>query len=157
GFARATGWYAWLVGGLLRVAVIVLIVYGGLLALTYTTFASTPRGFIPNQDMGYLMVNVQLPDSASAERTDPVMHQVEDIALSIPGVKHVSGIVGMSFVLNASGSNFGSCFVNLQPYPERRDPDLSSEAIAGKLRQRFAAEVFDANVAVFGPPPVRGV
>src|SRR5205823_5503647 len=61
------------------------------------------------------------------------------------------------FVLNAAGSNFGSCFVNLMPYSDRRDPGLSSDAIADKLRHDFAQEIFDANVAVFGPPPVRGV
>jgi multidrug efflux pump len=63
----------------------------------------------------------------------------------------------MSFVLNASGSNFGSCFINLNPYPERRDPKLSGDAIAASLRKDFDKHIFDAQVAVFGPPPVRGV
>jgi multidrug efflux pump subunit AcrB len=157
GFAKTTAGYVWLVGRLLRVSLVALVVYGGLLALTYRTFTSTPRGFIPNQDMGYLMVNVQLPDSASTERTDRVMRQLEKIVLRTPGVKHVTGIVGQSFVLNAAGSNFGSCFVNLKDYSQRRDPELSSDSIAAKLRKEFAQDVFDANVAVFGPPPVRGV
>ena len=135
GFAKATSGYVRLVGGLLRVSVIVLLVYGGLLALTYFRFIETPKGFIPAQDMGYLMVNVQLPDSASMERTDKVMRQIEGLAKKIPGVMHVTGISGQSFVLNAAGSNFGSLFVNLDPYPDRRDPDRSSDAIANKLRR----------------------
>jgi multidrug efflux pump len=157
GFVGATHGYTRLVGGLLRISVIVLLIYAGLVAFTYERFGSTRRGFIPAQDMGYMMINVQLPDAASTERTDKVMRQIERIALSTPGIRHVTGIAGQSFVLNAAGSNFGSCFINLKPYPERRDPSLSSDAIANSLRQQFAREIFDANVAVFGPPPVRGV
>jgi multidrug efflux pump len=157
GFRGVIGGYTRLVGGLLRVSVVALLLYVGLLALTYQRFTATPRGFIPAQDMGYLMVNVQLPDAASQERTDQVMRRIETIASSLPGIQHVTGVVGLSFVLNANGSNFGSIFVNLKPYPERRDPSLSSEAIANQLRQRVAAEILEAQVAVFGPPPVRGV
>src|SRR5690349_24611920 len=85
------------------------------------------------------------------------MRQVEDMARRLPGVKHVSGISGQSFVLSAAGSNFGSMFINLKDYAERRDPGLSSEAIANLLRKQVAREVHDATVLVFGPPPVRGV
>jgi multidrug efflux pump len=157
GFKKATEGYTRLVGGLLRISVVMLVVYGGLLALTYWVFDRTPRGFIPSQDMGYLLVNVQLPDSASKERTDKVLRQIEQIGLRTPGIKHISGISGQSFVLNAAGSNFGSVFVNLNEYELRREPGLSSDDIAAKLRAEFEKEVFDASVAVFGPPPVRGV
>jgi multidrug efflux pump len=157
GFRRATGGYVRLVGGLLRVGVAVLVVYGGLVGLTYWEVGHTPRGFIPSQDMGYLMVTVQLPDSASMERTEKVMRQLEGIVLSIPGVKHVSSISGMSFILQANGSNFGSMFLNLNDYSQRRDPVLSSDSIINQLRGRIANEVHDAVVAVFPPPPVRGV
>jgi multidrug efflux pump subunit AcrB len=163
GFGYTTGMYARAVGGLLRVSVVVLVVYSGLLALTYGFFTTTPKGFIPAQDMGYLMLNVQLPDSASKERTDRVMAEIERIAKpipgvreGIPGVRHVSGISGMSFVLSASGSNFGSLFVNLDEYPKRRDPDRHSDVIANKLRAELA-KIPEAIIAVFPPPPVRGV
>ncbi|HYT93874.1 MAG TPA: efflux RND transporter permease subunit, partial [Gemmataceae bacterium] len=157
GFRKTTSGYVHAVSGLLRVCVVALLVYGGLLVLTYTSFVHTPRGFIPSQDMGYLMVNVQLPDSASAQRTDEVMRRLEAIALKTPGVWHATGIRGQSFVLNAAGSNFGSMFINLQPYPDRREPHLSSEAIANHLRKEFFEQVKGAQVAVFGPPPLRGV
>jgi multidrug efflux pump len=157
GFGRVIGGYTRLVGGLLRVSIAVLLIYVGLLALTYTRFTGTPKGFIPAQDMGYLMVNVQLPDAASLERTDDVMRRIERIGMEVPDIKHVTGVVGLSFVLNANGPNFGSLFVNLDPYPERRDPARSADAIANTLRQRFAKEILEAQVAVFGPPPVRGV
>jgi multidrug efflux pump len=161
-FVKTTSGYVRLVGGVLRVSVITLLIYGGLLAVTYFVFTHTKRGFIPSQDMGYLMVNVQLPDSASMERTDQVMSQIEQIALNLningkKGILHVTGIRGQSFVLNAAGSNFGSLFLNLMPYPERREPELSSDSIANALRKEFGQKIDGAMVAVFGPSPVRGV
>ncbi len=67
--------YIWTIGKLLHATVLVLVVYGGLLALTYQQFATTPKGFIPGQDMGYLLITVQLPDSAAEERTAAVMRR----------------------------------------------------------------------------------
>src|SRR5262249_1286765 len=84
GFDVATNVYTRMVGMLLRVSVIVLLIYGGLLALTYFSFVRTPKGFIPVQDKGYLLVNVQLPDSASAGRTQDVVRQIEAIAKDDP-------------------------------------------------------------------------
>jgi multidrug efflux pump len=169
GFGRATGWYTRAVGGLLRVSALVLVVYGGLLGLTWFGFALTPRGFIPQQDMGYLMVTVQLPDSASTARTDAVMRQMEKLATSDPGIRHATSIVGQSFALNATGSNFGSMFINLKDYASRRDPvivtdaegntktlDMSAGAILGRLTAGFD-KIQDAVIQVFPPPPVRGV
>ncbi len=155
-FRAFTGAYTGAVSIVLRGSVIVLLIYAGLVGVTYWQFRGTPRGFIPAQDMGYLMVTVQLPDSASAERTGKVMRQLEKIVLADPGVRHVTGISGMSFILSAQGSNFGSMFLNLKDYSDRRDPYLASEAIANRMRQRFG-EIYSAQIQVFGPPPVRGV
>src|SRR5207249_3119575 len=104
----------------------------------------------------YMMVAVQLPDSASTERTDVVMKQMEAIALNTPGVKHATGIVGQSFALNATGPNYGSMFINLQPYSQRRADELKSSAILGKLSAEFN-KIPDAMIQVLPPPPVRGV
>jgi multidrug efflux pump len=157
GFRMATSGYVRLVGGMLRVSVLALLVYTGLLGLTYFRIMVTPRGFIPQQDMGYLFCNVQLPDSASMRRTDEVMRQIEQIGLSTPGVRHVSAISGQSFVLSAAGSNFGTLFINLKPYPERRTPALSAVAISQQLQMRANKEISGAMVQFFPPPPVRGV
>jgi multidrug efflux pump len=156
-FRFSTNAYVRVVSSLLRITVVALVVYCGLVLLTYREFRTTRKGFIPQQDMGYLMVNVQLPDSASTERTSQVMRQIEAIAARTPGIKHLTTVAGQSFVLNASGSNFGSCFVNLREYKDRRDPSLSSDAIADNLRRQFGAEISDAMIQVFPPPPVRGV
>ena len=97
----------------------------GLLGLTYWGFKSTPTGFIPSQDMGYLLVNVQLPDSASTERTREVMVKIEKIAHEVGGVKHTQAMTGQSMLLSANGSNFGSMFVILDQYAKRPDPVLA--------------------------------
>src|SRR5262249_22742736 len=130
--------YTWVIGKMLHVSVLVLVAYCGLLTLTYDEFVKTPKGFIPSADMGYLLVNVQLPDSASDERTSAAIRQIEKIAAAVPGVKHVTGITGQSFALNAYGSNFGSLFIGLDDYDKRRDPDLSSMSIVAKLNKGFA-------------------
>jgi multidrug efflux pump len=171
GFNRATVRYTHGVSYLLRLSAIVLMIYGGLLGLTWLAFVTTPKGFIPAQDMGYLMINVQLPDARHMEKTQQVMNELLKIGLGdkdekghvrdprypgIPGIAHMTAIAGQSFVLNAAGSNFGSMFVNLKPYDERRDPSLASDKIANQLRKEFGERMFDATVAVFGPPPVRG-
>src|SRR5271157_4601577 len=91
-FDRMTVAYGRVVGSLLRVSIVVLLVYGGLLGLTYLQFLRTPTGFIPQQDKGYLLLNVQLPDSASVERTGRVMARIENIAQQMPGVAHTVGV-----------------------------------------------------------------
>jgi multidrug efflux pump len=155
-FKGLTGVYTWSIGWFLRGAVIVLLIYGGCVGLTYFKFLMTPRGFIPSQDMGFLMASVQLPDSASIERTERVMKKLQQMTLEHPAVMHATYISGQSFVLNAAASNFGSMFVGLKEYSERRDPKMSSEAVAQYLRDRIDAEIPEAQVGVFGPPPVRG-
>jgi multidrug efflux pump len=135
----------------------VFLIYGGLLGLTGFGFARLPGGFVPTQDKGYLLVNIQLPDSASLERTLEVTEVVEKIARQTPGVAHTIGIPGQSFVLGAVSSNYGSLFIPLKPFHERRDPELSGEAIAARLRRRFQAEILEARVNVFGPAAVPGL
>jgi multidrug efflux pump len=187
GFKRTTAAYTWAVGHSLAKSALVLVVYGGMLVLTYGFYQWTPRGFIPQQDMGYLMVAVQLPDGASMDRTNDVMTKLTEITLQpdangqpqMPGVRHATAISGQSFAMNAIGSNFGSMFINLKDYGDRRLPQPfpiahsgsvldqllgdkvmevpSADNIAKRLNQYYAEQVFDADVKVFPPPPVRGV
>ena len=156
-FDWTTRAYGKTVGWCLRLSVIVLLVYVGLIGLTGFGFTRVPSGFVPIQDKGYLLVNIQLPDSASLERTVEVTDAVEKISLETPGVAHTVAIPGSSFVLNANSSNYGSMFVILKPFPERRDPGLTGEAIAARLRERLRREVPQARVLVFGAPAVRGL
>ncbi len=156
-FDRTTAGYGWLVGKLLRVSLIVLLAYVGLLVLTGWQVATVPKGFVPTQDQGYLLVNVQLPDSASAERTEAVLAQVDQISRDTPGVAHTVGIGGMSFVLGTAGSNLGSMFVVLEPWNQRHAPAEYDAAIAKAIQTKCGMQVKDAIVSVFRPPGVRGL
>ena len=178
GFDTSANLYSRSVGLLLRVNLLVLAAYGGLLYLTYLGFVSVPTGFIPSQDKGYLLVDVRLPDSASLERTQAVMTQVEKVALGessgqrnhaddhadnhgaksgIPGIAHAMTISGQSIVQNAIGSNYGTVYVILDEFHHRHGSDLGADAIAAKLRAACYREVQEASVAVFGAPAVDGL
>src|SRR5262249_47459431 len=98
GFDWMTAGYGWTVGKSLRVSAIVLLLYGGLLVLTYAEFTRAPTGFIPQQDQGRLIVNVQLPDSASLQRTREAAAKVDHIARDDKGVAHAVAISGLSFL-----------------------------------------------------------
>jgi len=155
-FNAATAIYTRMVGGLLRISLIALLIYGGLLVLTYWQFNRAPAGFVPQQDKGYLLLNVQLPDSASVERTRRLMARIEAVARDTPGVEHTVGISGQSLILNANAPNLGSMYVMLKRF-EERGRGLSADAIAAQLRQRCRKEVRRAMVSVFGAPPIEGL
>jgi multidrug efflux pump len=157
-FELSTGAYTRTVAASLRVSALVVLVYGGLLGLTWWGFTRTPTGFIPQQDKGYLLVNVQLPDAASVTRTRDVVQRIEKIALSTkPGVKHTVAISGQSILLGANASNFGALYLMLDDFEQRTGRKLSSEAIAARLQERFDREVPNAVVNIFGAPPVEGL
>jgi multidrug efflux pump len=156
-FSVSTTGYTWLVGRLLRVSLVVLVGYAGLLYLTGWSFRQVPTGFIPPQDQGYLYTAVQLPDSASLDRTDEAMAKVCAIVRNTPGVAHVIRTCGTSFVLGANGSHLGNMFVILKPFEERQSPELRADAIAATLRARLYQEIEEAKCSVLAPPPMRGL
>ena len=154
-YSRST--YTRAVGALLRISVVVLLVYGGLLALTYLEFTRVPTGFVPQQDKGYLLLNVQLPESASVERTQKMMARIETLARETDGVAHTVGISGQSLILNANAPNLGSMYVMLKPFDERNNPNLTADAIGAAIEQRCAEKVRGAVVKSFGAPPIEGL
>jgi multidrug efflux pump len=157
-FERVTGGYGRVVRGVLRVAVIMLVVYGGLLALTALGFRAVPAGFIPQQDKGYLVVNGQLPDGASLERTDAVVGTMTKLAFEDPGVAHTIGLPGYSILTGNNISNAASMFVILKPFEERAGhPDLSADQVMARLRKAFYGGIQEAQVGLFGAPPVDGL
>jgi multidrug efflux pump subunit AcrB len=156
-FALLTSGYGALTRSLLRHSVIVLLIYGGLLVLTYFGFMNVPLGFIPQQDKGYLVINVQLPEGASLERTDLICSRISQIARESAGVAHTISVPGYSVLTSNNLSNVGGMFVILTPFAERRGhPDLDADAITEKL-QRACSEIQDADIVVFGAPPIDGL
>jgi multidrug efflux pump len=166
-FQRLTHGYTRAVGLSLRGSGVVLALYGGLVLLTWWGFLHLPFGYIPAQDKGYLLLSVQLPDAASLERTRQVVDRITTLCAQEPGVGHSIAVAGQSFVLGAYGSNFGMMFLPLKSFDERRQPwvdpktgkeyDLYSDAIAARLRKRMSEEVPEAQLVIFGPPPVAGL
>jgi multidrug efflux pump len=156
-FGAATAAYARAVGLLVRVSVVVLVIYAGLMLLTYWVFERAPTGFVPEQDQGRAIVSVQLPDSASLERTKATIAQIEQIAHETPGVAHTVTVAGMSLVLSANASNLGTMFVVFDPFEKRKSPQLSANAIMDHMRSEFARRVKDGEVTVFGAPPIPGL
>ncbi|WP_435006128.1 efflux RND transporter permease subunit [Tundrisphaera lichenicola] len=157
GFTAVTRGYTWIVGLMLKGSLAVLLIYGGLLYLTYFAFDQTPSGFIPEQDKGFLLVNVQMPDSTSLEHTQAVMKRIEMVALKRPGVKHTVAIAGQSILLNANAPNFGAMYVMLDDFHHRAEPNLSASSIAESLQIELQHEIIEGLVNVFGAPPVEGL
>ncbi len=156
-FEAMTTAYGWSIGKAMRLSAVVMLLYAGLLALTWGVFQVAPTGFVPEQDMGRCLAGVQLPDSASLERTKSAMRRIEKIARETPGVAHTIAICGTSFVQQANGTNFGSLFIVLKPFDERQSPDLKDQAIMSNLRRRWIREVPEAQAVVFGAPPIPGI
>jgi HAE1 family hydrophobic/amphiphilic exporter-1 len=148
--------YAGLTRRLLRVAVLLLVVYAGLIGVTFWQFGRAPAGFIPNQDQGYLITVIQLPPGASLARTDEVVRRAAKIILDTPGVAHVIPFAGLDGATFTSAPNAGLVFSPFIPFAERTAKGLSADQILNNLRQRLSV-IQDAFVITIPPPPVRGI
>ncbi|HZP68250.1 MAG TPA: multidrug efflux RND transporter permease subunit [Rudaea sp.] len=155
-FARASNAYVAGVGRVLRKSAIALVVYAGLIALTALGFAHTPTGFVPAQDKQYLVGFAQLPDAATLDRTEGVIRRMSGIALKTSGVESVPAFPGLSINGFTNAPNMGIAFTPLKPFEERRDASKSAGAIAMAMNQQFA-QIQDAFIAIFPPPPVQGL
>ncbi|EJM77344.1 efflux RND transporter permease subunit [Pseudomonas sp. GM60] len=156
GFLKLSSSYAGSVRGLVARTPLMLAIYAVLIAATAYLLVSTPKGFIPVQDRGYLVVIVQLPDGASLERTNQISQQIEAIALQVPGVDRVPTFSGFSMVTGTSSSNSAGLAPVFQPWSERKVHGLTSDRIAEDLRERLKV-VSGATVIVATPPPVQGL
>jgi HAE1 family hydrophobic/amphiphilic exporter-1 len=156
GFDRVSSGYGRLTGWLARLAVLVIIVYAGLVALTGLQFSRAPTGFIPEQDQGYLITVIQLPPGASLDRTDAVVRQAAEIILGTDGIEHAVPFAGFDGATFTNASNAGAIFSGLAPFKERAAQGLSAQAIIGSLYQRLGV-IQEAFIITIMPPPVRGI
>jgi hydrophobic/amphiphilic exporter-1 (mainly G- bacteria), HAE1 family len=157
GFDRMAGGYAGAVGFVARRKVMSLLVYGGLIGLTWWVFGRVPTGFIPPQDQGYIIVVIQLPDGASLSRTETATMKVADIVRKIPGVANTVEITGLNGATFSSSSNSGVVFATLKPFSERAgNPGQRDLAIIGQVMQGIGG-IEEAFVIAVPPPPVRGL
>ncbi len=157
GFDKLAEGYGWLAQRVVRFAVIMLLVYAGIIAFGLNEFRKTPTGFIPALDRGYLIVVAQLPPGASLARTDEVQRRIVDTALKTPGVAGAVNIVGFSGATFTNAPNAGAAFLVLDSFEKRaKDPNQS---VVGLQRTLFGklASIQEAMVFVVAPPPVMGI
>jgi multidrug efflux pump len=151
GFRRTTQGTGRVVGVALRRVWIWLLVYVALVVACGALFVRMPSSFLPNEDQGYVIANIQLPPGATANRTLEVVRQVEAFFLKQPEVAQMVGVIGFSF--SGVGQNAALAFVTFKPWDERTGPQSSAQAIAGRA---FGAlmSVKDAFIFAVSPPPI---
>ncbi|MDF2641392.1 MAG: aliphatic isothiocyanate resistance protein SaxF [Pseudomonas sp.] len=155
-FDKASHGYVIAVAKIIRGSSVALLIYAGLIALTYMGFSTTPTGFVPTQDKKYLVTFAQLPDAASLDRTENVIRRMSTIAMNEPGFDSAVAFPGLSINGFTNSPNAGIAFIGLRPFDERKDPSLSAGAISASLNAKFGS-IQDAYIAVFPPPPVQGL
>ena len=157
GFDWLTHAYGRFSAKVVRIAVLMLVVYAGVIAFGLNEFRKTPVGFIPQLDRGYLIIITQLPPAASLQRTDDVNRRAVEIALKVPGIAHAVNIVGFSGATFTNAPNAGAVFVTLDPFEQRAAHRGQSAAeIQARLFMKLQA-IQDGLVFVAAPPPVSGI
>ncbi|MBV9251971.1 MAG: efflux RND transporter permease subunit, partial [Acetobacteraceae bacterium] len=156
GFDRLSRGYGALTRRLVRLSVIMLVVYAGLIYLAYNRLAVTPTGLIPPLDRGYLIAAFQLPPGASLSRTDAVVRAASEIIRARPGVEHAVAFAGFDGATFTNAPNTAVIFVGLKPFEQRVPLGLNAARIRADLQQHLA-QLTDAFAFVLEPPSVPGI
>ncbi|MBL7225652.1 MAG: multidrug efflux RND transporter permease subunit [Desulfobacteraceae bacterium] len=136
--------------------VLILLVFAGMFGATYYMFKIVPTGFVPAEDQGYFMVMLQTPEGASLYRTGKVCSSVEKILEKTPGVKSIVMIGGYNLLNSAMDPSSAAAFVMLDPWDERRTPELSLDGIMGTFMAQ-TQYINEAIIIPFPPPPIQGL
>ena len=156
GFDRLSDFYAGAAGFVIRHSGAMLLVYLVLIGSAGWLLATTPQGFIPAQDRGYVIVSAQLPGAASLARTTDIVRQIERIALDTPGIVRVAAFAGLSGATRTQASNAAALFPVFEEPNVRLKKGLTAAAITGELRKRLAS-IEGAFIIVIPPPAVPGI
>ncbi len=151
GFARTAKGYEGGVAKLLPRAGRTLVIYLAIVAAAVVVYMRLPTSFLPGEDQGTMLVNVQLPPGATQERTLDVIKKVEDFILKQPEVQSMVGVLGFSF--SGQGQNAALAFITLKDWDERTAPGSSAEAVAGRAFGALSG-VRDAFIFPLSPPPI---
>ncbi len=155
-FDKSTIIYLAIVEFLIRIRYLVVPIFFGLLAITYSLYTMVPSGFIPEEDKGALMVMFNLKPGSSIEKTAAVRREFEDLVLAIPGIKDLVIIDGFNILTSSLDSSAGAGFVSLTPWEERNTPELQVNAIIKAINVRGQA-ITDARVVAFNVPGIPGL
>ncbi len=155
-FHRGSEAYSGGVKGVISRKTLMLVVYVALIGVTFGLFKAVPGGFVPAQDKQYLIGFAQLPDGATLDRTEDVIHRMGEMVKKNPNVEDAIAFPGLSINGFTNSSNSGVVFVTLKPFDERKRADQSGGAVAGQLNGAFSS-IQDAFIVMFPPPPVAGL
>jgi hydrophobe/amphiphile efflux-1 (HAE1) family protein len=156
GFDWMSSRYARMIAHFVRATALILVVYIGLISLTGFQFARMPTGFIPDQDIGYLVTVIQLPAGSSLARTDAVVREVNDIILKTPGIEHTSPVTGFDVTTSTVAPNAATIFLGLPSLYGKHIRGVNAATMLASVRQRLAG-IKDAFVLVINPPAVQGL
>jgi HAE1 family hydrophobic/amphiphilic exporter-1 len=156
GMDFSTDLYRRIVGSLVRHPLPSGLLFLGLVVLTGYLFGLIPGGFLPNEDQGYVIVNAQLPDGATLERSQHVTDQITKIASEVPGVADVIGIAGYAALDSLATTNASTLFVVLKPWDERPGKSEHAFEIVRALQTKFY-DIQQAICLAFPPPPITGL
>lgn len=155
-FARTTHGYVYLSGVLIRKLVLSLVLLLGVTVVAFMLGKRLPSSFLPEEDQGYVYLNVQLPLAASLDRTDEVCRKVEDILKNSPGIKYYTTVMGFSLLSGVQSTYNAFFFVTLKPWSERTKPEEQYTAIKAHLNKALSA-IPEATAFAFPPPSIPGV
>ncbi|HXC51422.1 MAG TPA: multidrug efflux RND transporter permease subunit [Candidatus Limnocylindrales bacterium] len=155
GFDRTTKSYVSMASIFTRRAVLALVAIAAVAVGSGMLGKSLPAGFVPDEDQGIFLINVQLPNASSLERTDKVVSQIETILAGTEGIDSCNAIGGLGILTNSFNSNYASFFCRLDPWEERHTPELHLKGISKKL-QRDLAQIPEAVAFPFAPPTISG-
>ena len=155
-FGRASKGYVSLCGSLIRKSRLSLLFLVGITVLAGLLGKGIPTGFLPEEDQGYLYINVALPDAASLQRTDETCRKVEEILKNTPGVEHYQTVVGLSLMSIAQNTYSGFFFVTLKEWKDRKKPEEQYDAIMAHLNKELN-KLPQAMAFAFPPPAIQGI
>lgn len=156
GWAKTLNLYMAIVGRFLKRPLVAIGIYVVLVFVAFWGFVKWPTSYVPEEDMGYFICSVELPAGATLERTNKVVREVESRLLAIPAVKDVVSLSGMSFVNNGASSNYGSFFVILKPWNERKSKNEKVFAVIDEVDERMA-DIQEAVIFAINPPAIPGL
>lgn len=156
-FTKATQGYLVWSQALIRKGLIAILIIGAFAGLDALLGTRLPTSFLPDEDYGYLLLNVQLPPAASLERTDAVLKKVEAILDRTDGIQAYNTIGGFSLLTRVSASYSGFFFVILKPWDQRHSTELEAQAISRKLNGAMNAEITEAIPFALLPPSIPGL
>ena len=148
--------YGGCLGKAVRIPIIVLLLWGALVAVLSWGMKIMPHGFLPNEDQGVLFIDARLPDASSLQRTGKVAEKIQKIVEPLAGKKTNLLITGYSMLDSFSSTNTMLGVIQLDPW-EERGPELHADVLQAKLMREFAAKIPEAQILVYQPPAIMGI